>query len=210
LIYAREILVVLGCYALGCVCAGYYVVRWRRGVDIRTQASGSVGARNVGRILGTGWFLATLACDVAKGAAAVVLAKSLHPEPRVAVAAMLAVLAGHLWPVQLGFRGGKGVATSLGALLVLDYQLLICVFLVFGIVYFLVRQFTLSGLFAYAMLPHAAFVLDRSPVVILGMAALAVLVVAAHRSNLRSAVRASRESRGDGERERSAAKGIPE
>src|SRR5579859_7966679 len=103
-------------YLLGCFTSGYYFVRWRLGQDIRDSGSGNVGARNVGRLLGAPGFLATTAADVAKGMLAVWLALEFTHDFRLAGLAMLTVVLGHIWPVQLGFRGGKGVATSIGAL----------------------------------------------------------------------------------------------
>src|SRR5574339_339768 len=118
--YGEEMLVILVAYALGCFTAGYYLVRWWTGEDVRYSGSGSSGATNVGRVLGRPGFLFTLLLDLTKGCLAVWLAEYLRLRPTTAVLSMLAVVAGHIWPLQLRFRGGKGVATGLGALLVLE------------------------------------------------------------------------------------------
>lgn len=105
-------------YAVGCLNAGYYWVRWRDGRDIRVLGSGNAGARNAGRILGRGAFAIVFVLDAAKGLLAVLVARTWAPDlvPLCAVAATL----GHVFPAQLGWRGGKGVATAIGALAALD------------------------------------------------------------------------------------------
>ena len=107
-------------YLLGCLTLGYYLVRWQTGQDIRQTGSGSVGAKNVGRVLGVGGFMLTVLADLAKGALAVWLVSHYLADERLAALAMLAVVMGHIWPAQLGFHGGKGVATAFGAMLVYD------------------------------------------------------------------------------------------
>src|SRR5213082_212511 len=121
--YAKETLVMLLGYALGCFTSGYYLVRWRTGDDIRWLGSGSVGATNVGRVLGRPGFFLTVLCDFFKGLFAVWLARYFQLNPTGTVLAMVAVAIGHIWPAQLWFHGGKGVATSLGALLMFDYSI---------------------------------------------------------------------------------------
>src|SRR5262249_31969001 len=112
--YGREMLVILAGYVLGCFTSGYYLVRWRTGEDIRLLGSGSVGATNVSGVLGWAGFFLTVSCDFAKGMLAIWLADYFQINPTATVLTMLAVTIGHVWPAQLWFRGGKGVATSLG------------------------------------------------------------------------------------------------
>src|SRR5947209_17495647 len=116
--------IALGAYALGCFTTGYYLVRVRTGQDVRDFGSGNVGAKNVGRILGSWAFFATVIVDCAKGAFAVWAARHFTNDPILLCVAVLAVAIGHVWPVQLHFRGGKGIATSLAALLVYDFHLI--------------------------------------------------------------------------------------
>lgn len=113
----RTLLLCLVCYLLGGFCAGYYWVRLRDGRDVRETGSGSTGARNVGRLLGRGAFLATVFLDAAKGALAIALAVWFGAGAWGTALALLAVVAGHVVPIQLQWRGGKGVATALGGLL---------------------------------------------------------------------------------------------
>ena len=113
--FGEDVLIVVASYGIGCFTAGYYLFRWRTGCDIREHGSGNPGARNVGRLLGVGWFSATLLLDAGKGGLAVWLACYFGLGRLGTVAAMLAVVVGHVWPIQLHLRGGKGVAASLGA-----------------------------------------------------------------------------------------------
>ena len=113
----REIICILLAYLLGGICTGYYLVRIKAKADVREHGSGAVGARNVGRILGKTGFAATLFGDVLKGVLAIALARKFHiSEPAVSLV-MVAVVAGHIWPLALQFRGGRGIATAIGAFL---------------------------------------------------------------------------------------------
>ncbi len=163
--YAKETLVMLLGYALGCFTSGYYLVRWRTGDDIRWLGSGSVGATNVGRVLGRPGFFLTVLCDFFKGLFAV-------------------WLVGHIWPAQLWFHGGKGVATSLGALLMFDYSIALTYAALFLVVYTALRNFVLAGLLAFALTPLALFAADYSLTSVFGVSALALLVLIAHRKNI--------------------------
>jgi glycerol-3-phosphate acyltransferase PlsY len=174
----------LAAYVLGCFTTGYYLVHWRTGQDIRAVGSGSVGARNVGRLLGRPGFVATVLADFAKGALAVWGARHFTADDRLVTLAMLGVVAGHLWPVQLRFRGGKGMATSLGALLIYDWQLAAAFVLIFGCALAVVRRTVIPGLFALACLPFASLGLGRSAAEVIGSTILAVLVLVAHRKNM--------------------------
>jgi len=118
---SRESLVILTGYVLGCFASGYYLVRWRTGDDVRVVGSGSAGATNVGRVLGWQGFWLTVSFDFLKGFFAVWLAEHFHLKPAGVMLTLLAVVAGHIWPVQLWFRGGRGVATALGGLTIFDH-----------------------------------------------------------------------------------------
>ena len=174
----------LAAYSLGCFTTGYYLVRWRTGQDIREVGSGSVGARNVGRLLGRPGFVATVLADFAKGALAVWGARHFTTDDRLVALAMLGVVAGHIWPVQLRFRGGKGMATSLGALLIYDWHLVVAFVLLFGGALAVFRKTVIPGLLALVCLPITSLWRGRGAVEILGSAMLAGLVLLAHRKNL--------------------------
>jgi len=174
----------LAAYVLGCFTTGYYLVRVRLGKDLRQLGSGSVGARNVGRQLGWRGFALTVLGDFGKGALAVWGARQFTADDWCAALALLAVVAGHVWPAQLRFRGGKGMATSLGALLVYDGQLALAFALVFGVLSAVLRKTVLPGLCALGCLPLASAWLARGQAEVVGMTALSGLVLIAHRKNL--------------------------
>ncbi len=192
MLYVEELIATVVSYLLGCFCTGYYLVRLRTGQDIRSIGSGSVGARNVTRLLGVPGFVITFLGDTAKGAIAVGAALYFKLEPWGVLLVLIAVVAGHIWPVQLRFRGGKGAATAIGAMLVFDYQLVIVLIVLAGLTLALVRQFTLSGLIVVALSPGVAAVMGHPPSDVLGIAALMLLILVAHRANLRAIFRAAR------------------
>ena len=172
-----------GAYLLGCFATGYYLVRARTGRDIRQVESGATGARNVSRVLGATGFWLTVAGDFGKGALAVWAAGKFSGNDFIAALALLAVVTGHIWPAQLRFQGGKGVATSLGGLLLFDWRLAVTYAALFALLFLLTRRTILPGLFAYACLPFAAHGFEPDPVRTTMVALLAGLVLVAHRNN---------------------------
>jgi acyl phosphate:glycerol-3-phosphate acyltransferase len=178
------LVVILIGYGLGCFSTAYYLVRWRTGQDIRAVGSGTAGARNVGRILGKGGFALTFAGDALKGALAVGLARWLDLPSWGIVAAMLAVVVGHLWPVQLGGRGGKGASTALGCVLVINPWLGLATLGIALLFLVLIRSFTRSGMIAMALAPVVAWLLGLDIVLVMGVLILVVLLLFAHRENL--------------------------
>ena len=175
---------VLGAYLLGCFAIGYYLVRARTGKDIREIGSGSTGARNVGRVLGKPGFVLTAFGDFGKGALAVWSAREWTHNNHLAALAMLAVVAGHLWPAQLRFRGGKGAATSLGALLVFDYRIALTFAVLFLAGFAVMRKTVFPGMFAFACLPLASLWFNRDGLTATLVAVLSAIILLAHRRNL--------------------------
>ena len=201
-------------YLLGSFPSGYLAGRWLKDVDIRTLGSGSTGATNVLRQIGKGPALVVFLIDVLKGTAAVLLAKALlQPDGYNAlsdwwvVASGLAALAGHIWPIWLGWRGGKAVATGLGMLLGLAWPVGLACFGVFLTVISVSRIVSLSSVLAALSLPFlmlARFAdlgeAIRPAYLSLSIVA-AVLVIWRHRSNL-SRIAAGTEPRlGDKKKE---------
>jgi glycerol-3-phosphate acyltransferase PlsY len=177
-------------YLLGCFTTGYYLVRLLTGQDIRDVSSGNVGSRNVGRLLGTKGFVLTFIGDAGKGALAVWLAHRLGGGQLLATAAVVAVTAGHIWPVQLRFRGGKGFATFVGGMILLDPLLLLLGTALAALLYPLLRRTSQCGLIALACTPLLLAVLQwRAGAPLLASAfplylLLVLLVLYAHRENI--------------------------
>jgi acyl phosphate:glycerol-3-phosphate acyltransferase len=175
---------VLEAYLLGCFATGYYLVRARTGKDLRKIESGSIGARNAGRVLGRSGFMITVLGDFTKGALAVWIAAKWTGDSHLALLALLAVVLGHLWPVQLRFQGGKGVSSSLGALLVFDYRMVVIFTLLFLVGFVLMRKPVLPGMFAFACLPMGAWFLNFDNFTVALLTFLVALILFAHRRNL--------------------------
>lgn len=183
------ILTVLLSYGLGCFNTAYYVVRWRTGQDIRTLGSGAAGARNAGRVLGRHGFIVVFAGDLLKGALALYLARWMALPPWGVAASMVAVVLGHLYPVQLNFRGGKGAATSFGAVVVINPLLALLFLGVAGVIFAVSRNFTISGIVAFVTAPALAYLLGISGALWVAITVIALLLLYAHRTNLRSLYR---------------------
>jgi len=177
------LVVIIVSYGLGCFSTAYYLVLWRTGQDIRTMGSGTAGARNVGRILGKSGFALTFLGDAGKGALAVALARWLELPSFGLVAALIAVVAGHLWPIQLGGRGGKGASTALGGGLVLNLWLGLATLAIALLFLGLTRSFTRAGMIAMALSPVAAWLLGLDWVIVGGVLVVAILLLFAHREN---------------------------
>lgn len=187
---ATAIASLLLAYLLGAVPFGYLLVKLRRGEDIRATGSGSIGAANVSRMLGLAGGLVTLALDVAKGYASVWLAATWTSHDTAAVAAAgVAATAGHMFPVYLGFRGGKGVATAAGAFIYLTPWAAVAVLAIWLLMVAVWRYVSLGSILATAAYPVFAYALYRPglAVTLAGMV-VASLIIIRHASNIQRLV----------------------
>jgi glycerol-3-phosphate acyltransferase PlsY len=181
-------LLLAAAYLLGSIPFAWIVTRAVRGVDVRTIGSGNVGATNAARVLGGRWFLAVFLLDAAKGAAPVLLFAGLSglggtELGRMRMACGLAAILGHVFPVFLGFRGGKGVATGAGVLTALAPVAAACALGVFGIVLAAARYVSLASVSAAATLWALAWAFGASTETIVFCALVGVLVAVLHRRN---------------------------
>jgi acyl phosphate:glycerol-3-phosphate acyltransferase len=174
-------------YLLGSIPFGYLLVRAFRKEDIRTTGSGNIGATNVARtspLLG----VATLLLDALKGMSAVWLAFAMFPGNRtIAFLAAFAAVCGHIFPVWLGFRGGKGVATGLGSFLLLTPMAIVLTVGIFVLMAAVFRYVALASIVAAGSLPVLAMLLKKgeSPTAISLLAAASLLIIVKHHSNIR-------------------------
>jgi len=175
-------------YLLGSIPFGYLLVRMFTGEDVRASGSGNIGATNVARkspALG----VATLFLDAAKGLAAVLVARVLfggpHQQLIITTAAFFAVL-GHLFPVWLKFRGGKGVATSLGAFILLTPKSILCMVVLFLIIAVAFRYVSLGSVAVAAAFPLLAWALQEyaDPQQLILIILVSALVIWKHRQNI--------------------------
>lgn len=159
-----HLMTLAGAYLIGSIPSGYLAAR-ARGIDIRSVGSGNIGATNVFRVLGKVWGTLVLTADVLKGAAAVVAVKLLGWDQSVSVLlplwAAIAVVLGHNYTCWLGFKGGKGIATSAGALLALMPIVCGIVLFVFLVVFKLSGYVSLGSILAAAILPVATGMLYK-------------------------------------------------
>ena len=178
-------------YALGSIPVGLLLARFFGHGDIRAIGSGNIGATNVLRTGNKPLAAATLLLDGAKGAAAVLLAALYGPD--LALAAGIAAVIGHVAPVWLLFRGGKGVATSLGVLLAIDWRLGLIACAVWLAAAAIFRYSSLAALIALVSAPGFGYLLAGRQLTELA-ALLAAIVVIKHSANIRRLL-SGRESR---------------
>jgi glycerol-3-phosphate acyltransferase PlsY len=174
-------------YLLGSIPFGYLLVRIFRNQDIRQQGSGNIGATNVARSGAKGLGLATLLLDCGKAYAGVMIARHIAPNLYdVAVAAAVAAILGHVFPVWLGFRGGKGVASALGVFLALTWPSGVAVFLIFLGVFALTRYVSLASIIGAAAFPFFGFhfVKPWTPTVVFGFLFIPLLIIVKHHANI--------------------------
>ncbi len=182
-------------YLLGSIPFGFLLVRWKTGTDVRTKGSGNIGATNVLRTTGKALGLLTLLLDVLKGAAAVAVAQWLGAGDVLwGALAALAVLLGHMFPVWLRFRGGKAVASMLGAYLVLTPLAMLATILIFALMLWKTRYVSLSSIVSAAVFPLGVWLLYHNGIYTLVAAVCAALIVYKHKGNM-ARLRAGTENR---------------
>jgi glycerol-3-phosphate acyltransferase PlsY len=189
-------------YLLGSIPFGLIIVRIRSGIDVRSVGSGNIGATNVLRVVGRGEAVLTLILDAAKGYLAVLLAGLLtdHALPVIGCAAMAAIL-GHIFPVYLRFRGGKGVATAFGVFLYLSTKPVLISLGVFLLVVLLWRYVSLASIVAAAAFPFSYFLLERSssssPWILFSACFCACLIVLKHHENIQRLLKGTERRLGE-------------
>ena len=183
---------VAGSYLLGSVSFSVVLVRLLHGLDVRTVGSGNAGATNVLRAAGKGAGVAVLALDIAKGVTAVAVPRAFEAPPTIVGGAAVAVVLGHVFPVFFGFRGGKGVATSAGALGALVPAAMALGLVVFVAVVAWKRYVSLGSIVTATLFPFLVGLALRlgwarsgGIWMFLPSAAIALIVIAGHARNLR-------------------------
>jgi glycerol-3-phosphate acyltransferase PlsY len=171
-------------YLIGALPIGYLLMERWRGVDLRRAGSGNPGATNAYRTAGLGAALLVMGADIAKGAGTVVLAARFTDGALAPVAAGVAAIVGHVYPVWLRFRGGKGVATAAGVFAVLTPGAFAVAAATFVATVWVTRYVSLGSVVATAALPPLALLIGAPAVVVAGGVAAAVLIILRHRTNL--------------------------
>ena len=174
-------------YLLGSIPVGYILVRAFRGQDVRQTGSGNIGATNVSRT-SKGLGALTLILDALKGLAAVFITRMIFPANKtlLGTAALFAIV-GHMFPVWLRFRGGKGVATGLGSFVILTPETILVMLFVFVVIFLAFRYVSLASILTVALFPLLAWILepDHASRVLPFIVAACILIVAKHHENIR-------------------------
>jgi glycerol-3-phosphate acyltransferase PlsY len=174
-------------YLLGSIPFGYILVRIFRGQDVRQTGSGNIGATNVSRTsprLGA----LTLIFDALKGLAAVAVTRMLFPGHNVLLGtAALFAIVGHMFPVWLGFRGGKGVATGLGSFVLLMPKTILVMVAVFVVIFLAFRYVSLASILTVALFPLLAWILEPypdAPRMLAFIVSASLLIILKHHENI--------------------------
>lgn len=182
-------LVIVASYLIGSIPTGYLIVKGMTGQDIRTIGSGSTGATNVKRVLGKKWFFIVMLLDAFKGALPVILVElyvgnvsgvGLFP-----VLAAVAVIIGHSKPIFLQFKGGKSVASGVGTILALNWQVGLIIALVWSVVTYFSKYVSLGSIVALVLSPFIMKYVGHAPIAYVGYCVLgAIYIVYLHRQNI--------------------------
>jgi len=181
---ALTLLGVLAAYLIGAIPVGFLVARAAGGTDIRRSGSGNIGATNVLRTLGWGLAVLTLVGDIVKGYLAVSAASAIGTEAWSAAGGAVAAVVGNCWPLFLAFRGGKGVATGLGAFLALVPWAVAPAAVLWLVVTSLSRYVSLASIVGCVSLPVAAALLGYPRHSVVAAALVALIITWRHRENI--------------------------
>jgi glycerol-3-phosphate acyltransferase PlsY len=175
-------------YLLGSIPFGYLLVRAFCGQDVRQTGSGNIGATNVSRT-SKGLGALTLVLDALKGLTAVVITRMNFPGNKTLLgAAALFAIVGHMFPVWLHFRGGKGVATGLGSFIVLTPKTILVMLAIFVVIFLVFRYVSLASILTVALFPLLAWILEPERAtsrVLPFIVAASFLIIAKHHENIR-------------------------
>ncbi|HWQ73546.1 MAG TPA: glycerol-3-phosphate acyltransferase [Desulfitobacteriaceae bacterium] len=180
----KQAIISLISYLIGCLNGAYYYGKIFKNMDIRNYGSGNPGALNSGRVFGRDGFIIVFFIDFLKGAIVVIIGRYYELSNQGLVLAILAVIAGHMYPVQLQFKGGKGMAAFLGALAFYDYIYVLYIVVVFLLFFILTRRFTISGLASLILLPAILYFRGYASHEVLAMTVFALIIILRHRENI--------------------------
>jgi len=176
---------VLAGYLIGAIPTGVILTRLAGGEDIRSAGSGNIGATNVYRVAGRKLGVVTLIGDCLKGAVPTLLAQQTFNLSETGIALVaLAAFIGHCYPVYLGFKGGKGVATALGIFLVLSPLSVLCILGVFVLILWKWRYISLASISSAASIPPLVLLFERSLPLFVATLFIAAIVIWRHKGNI--------------------------
>jgi glycerol-3-phosphate acyltransferase PlsY len=182
--HATTFLVLVVGYLLGSIPFAYLLARRHRGIDLRRAGSGNVGAANLLRTTTKKIGVSAMALDMGKGIASVLVARQIEPGAAGSTIAGIAAVLGHIYPVWLGFKGGKGVATTCGVFAVLAPQATAIAGIFFLTTVWWTRYISLGSVVASAVLGPLAYLTGRPGITVVGALIVAAIVIERHRANL--------------------------
>lgn len=182
------LIVIIFAYIIGSIPTGYIIVKLFTGQDIRTIGSGSTGATNVKRVMGKKWFFIVMLLDAIKGALPVVLVKTFATAfvgiGLLPVLAAVAVILGHSKSIFLKFTGGKSVASGVGTILALNWQVGLIIAAIWGVITYLSKYVSLGSIIALAISPFLMWFFNE-PIAYIAYCALgAIYIIYLHRENI--------------------------
>ncbi len=196
------VVLVFGSYLLGSVTFSYFVGKWIRGIDIRDHGSGNAGATNALRLLGKGPAVFVFISDLLKGVLAVWLGIWFAPDALwVAAACGIFAVVGHNWPIFFRFKGGKGIATTIGVTLTLSFYPALAAVLITVIIIALTRYVSLGSLSFAVFLPLFIWLMNLSLEVFIASVCLAILAFIRHHSNILKLINGQENKLGSGKRQ---------
>jgi glycerol-3-phosphate acyltransferase PlsY len=184
-------------YLIGSISFSYLISKKIAGIDIRTHGSGNAGATNTLRVLGKGPGIAVLVLDALKGLAAMGITHLMTGDPAAYAVAGLFAIAGHNWPIFFGFRGGKGIATTLGVVLGFSPLAFLIGAVLAVIVIAITRYVSLGSLVFVTVLPIAIYILDKPAAFVWTSLILAVFAYVRHFNNIRNLLAGTERKLGD-------------
>lgn len=180
------LLVIVMGYLIGGISFSYIVGKLWKGIDIRQHGSGNAGATNTLRVLGTVPGIAVLLLDCFKGVAVVLIAQVVtNKDPILMIVAGIMAIIGHNWPIYLGFKGGKGVATTIGVVATLVFVPSLISAIIALVILFITRYVSLASIVFALLIPIFVFILEYPSIYIIVTLIMAVLVCLRHKENIK-------------------------
>jgi glycerol-3-phosphate acyltransferase PlsY len=173
------------CYLIGCIMFGYVVTKALYHHDIRLQGSGNVGARNAGRLHGKTAFVLIFLGDAFKGATVIMIARYLEYSESFQLLGLGLAIVGHLKPITLGFKGGKGISTFIGGIIIFEPLVVPVILLAFLILYPFTKSFTFAGLGAFLFIPLFLVFMHVGWINCLIVVAILAIIFLAHSDNIK-------------------------
>ncbi len=173
-------------YLLGCFNGGYYYGKLFKKIDIRTQGSTNPGALNTLRVFGKFAFIVVFAIDFTKGLIAVGIARYFNMPQVVVLSCLGCVVLGHIYPIQLGFKGGKGVAAILGGIAMYQPKLIAVIAIIFVLNFPLIKKFSISGILALALLIPVDWLMREDVIELSYFTLIIALILYRHKTNIKT------------------------